>query len=71
MSNVDDYLSEAKRLYEIANLGPKDLEKASMHYQGSIACALIALCERLDQVIDSDGGDVGVFDTSRQPRLPR
>ncbi len=66
MSNVDDYLSEAKRLYEIANLGPKDLEKASMHYQGSIACALIALCERLDSISNSDGDVTRVFDTWRQ-----
>jgi hypothetical protein len=71
MTIADDHLSEAKRLYEIANLGPKDLEKASMHYLGSIACALIALCERLDRVIDGDIAVVGVFDTSRQPRLPR
>jgi hypothetical protein len=71
MGNVDDYLSEAERLYEIANLGPMDWVKASMHYQGSIACALIALCERLDRVIDGNIAVVGVFDTSRQPRRPR
>ena len=71
MTDKDVYLREAKRLYEIANLGPKDLEKASMYYRGSIACALIALCERLDRITDEDGGVIGVFDTSRQPRHPR
>ena len=68
MTDKDVYLGEAQRLYEIANLGPKDLEKASMHYLGSIACALIALCERLDKVTDGDTGVIGVFDTSRHPR---
>lgn len=71
MTNPDDYLGEAKRLYTIANLGPKDIENASMHYLGSIACALIALCKRLDRITDEDGGVIGIFDTSRRGRRPR
>ena len=60
-----DYLSEAKEWIDVSN-ADRDDQVGQRFAQVAIACALIALIERLDKLADYEQHVLGVFNLAEQ-----